>query len=90
MQRRNFRKATGTIITASTLPATAAFAMEQETKSRTVLHMNRNWRYHPSKVQGAHLASFKPVWKRAMKLLFMLEPFPIMCYRIHPALRDSE
>ncbi len=58
MQRRNFLKATGTIIAASTLPVTAAFAVEPEPKSRTVLPINRNWRYHPSKVEGAHLATF--------------------------------
>ena len=55
MQRRDFLKATGTIIAASTLPA---FALEPEQKSRTVLPINRNWRYHPSKVEGSHLASF--------------------------------
>ena len=58
MQRRDFLKATGTMIAASSLPTTAAFAAEPEPKSRTVLPMNRNWRYHPSKVEGAHLANF--------------------------------
>src|ERR1700733_7507366 len=58
MQRRDFLKATGTMIAASSLPTTAAFAAEPEPESRTVLPMNRNWRYHPSKVEGAHLANF--------------------------------
>src|SRR5579862_3706364 len=58
MQRREFIKATGTILAASTLPKAAAFASDPEPKGRTVLPLNRNWRYHPSKVEGAHLASF--------------------------------
>jgi beta-galactosidase len=58
MQRRDFLKATGTIIAASNLPSPSIFAVEPETRSRTVLPMNRNWRYHPSKVEGAHLATF--------------------------------
>ncbi len=58
MQRREFIKATGTLLAASTLPNTAAFALDPESKGRTVLPLNRNWRYHPTKVNGAHLASF--------------------------------
>jgi beta-galactosidase len=66
MQRRDFLKATGTIIAASTLPSTSAFAVDPDLKSRVVLPMNRKWRYQPSKVEGAHLsafndASFEPV-----------------------------
>jgi beta-galactosidase len=58
MLRRDFIKATGTVIAASALPSTAAFATEQGTQSRTVLPINRKWRYHPSKVEGAHLSNF--------------------------------
>ena len=58
MQRRDFLKATGTIIAASTLPSASAFAVDPDPKSRVVLPMNRKWRYHPSKVEGAHLSSF--------------------------------
>jgi beta-galactosidase len=58
MQRRDFLKATGTILAASSLPVTSVFAVESEGKSRAVLPINRNWRYHPSKVEGAHLATF--------------------------------
>jgi beta-galactosidase len=58
MLRREFIKATGTVIAASALPSTAIFAAEQGTKGRTVLPINRKWRYHPSKVEGAHLPAF--------------------------------
>jgi len=57
MLRRDFIKATGTLIAASTLPATTAFA-ESGRQARTILPINRKWRYHPSKVEGAHLAAF--------------------------------
>jgi len=58
MLRRDFIKATGTVIAASALPSAAAFAAEQGSQIRTVLPINRKWRYHPSKVEGAHLAEF--------------------------------
>jgi beta-galactosidase len=58
MLRRDFIKAAGTVIAGSTLPVPTAFAVEHEIKSRTILPINRNWRYHPSKVEGAHLATF--------------------------------
>ena len=60
MQRRDFLKTAGTIFAGSTLSATAAFAAEpeREATSRTVLPINRNWRFHPARVEGAHLASF--------------------------------
>jgi beta-galactosidase len=58
MLRRDFIKATGTVIAASALPSAAAFAAEKGSPARTVLPINRKWRYHPSKVDGAHLATF--------------------------------
>ena len=58
MQRRDFLKAAGTIIAASSLPVAPVFAEERERSRREVLPLNRNWRYHPSKVEGAHLATF--------------------------------
>ena len=58
MLRRDFIKATGTVIAASALPSNTALAVERETQSRTVLPINRKWRYHPSKVEGAHLSNF--------------------------------
>ena len=66
MLRREFIKATGTVIAASALPSTAVFAADQRAHARTILPINRRWRYHPAKVDGAHLpafndAAFEPV-----------------------------
>jgi beta-galactosidase len=58
MLRRDFIKATGTVIAASALPSRAAFASGPESQTRTVLPINRKWRYHPSRVEGAHLVVF--------------------------------
>ena len=58
MLRREFIKATGTVLAASALPATAVFAAGQATATRTILPINRKWRYHPAKVEGAHLPTF--------------------------------
>ena len=61
MLRREFIKATGTVIAVSTLPGSAVFAAEQGTQGRTILPINRKWRYHPARVEGAHLATFNDV-----------------------------
>ena len=58
MLRREFIKATGTVIAASALPGTTVFAAEKGTQTRTILPINRKWRYHPAKVEGAHLPAF--------------------------------
>jgi beta-galactosidase len=58
MQRREFIKMTGALIAASNLPTASASAQATVSGSRTVLPMNRSWRYKPSKVEGAHVASF--------------------------------
>ncbi len=58
MLRRNFIKTTASLLAASTLPTPAAFAVDGSTQSRTVLPINRNWRFHPAKLEGAHLPSF--------------------------------
>jgi beta-galactosidase len=58
MLRRDFIKATGTVLAASALSSTAAASTEAPAQSRTVLPINRRWRYHPSKVEGAHLVDF--------------------------------
>ena len=58
MLRREFIKATGTVLAATALPSMAVLPGEQESRGRTVLPINRKWRYHPSKVEGAHLATF--------------------------------
>lgn len=59
MLRRDFIKTTGTLLAASTLPSAAALASSTESApTRSVLPINRNWRYHPAKVEGAHAPEF--------------------------------
>jgi beta-galactosidase len=55
MQRREFLKFTATALAATALPS---FAAETSQQGRTVLPINRKWRFHPSVVEGAHLPSF--------------------------------
>jgi beta-galactosidase len=58
MLRRDFIKTTASLLAVSTLPAKAALPESDGPKSRLVLSLNRNWRFHPSAVQGAHLPEF--------------------------------
>ncbi len=58
MQRREFIKFTGSALAATALPSAVAFAADAPSKGRRVLSLNRNWRYRPEKVDGAHLADF--------------------------------
>jgi beta-galactosidase len=58
MQRREFIKLSGTVMAASALRGASAWAVGNEGAGRTTLPLNRNWRYKPSKVDGAHLATF--------------------------------
>ena len=58
MLRRDFIKTTASFIAASTIPASTSFAASNPPVSRTVLPINRNWRFHPAKVEGAHLPGF--------------------------------
>lgn len=59
MLRRDFIKTTGTLLAASTLPSAAALASSTENgATRSVVPINRNWRYHPAKVEGAHAPGF--------------------------------
>jgi beta-galactosidase len=58
MQRREFLKFTVTAAAGSALRPASAFAAEPSSQGRAILPINRNWRYHPGKVEGAHLASF--------------------------------
>jgi Beta-galactosidase/beta-glucuronidase len=57
MDRRDFLKTTGTLLAATTLPAAAAFA-DESAAGRVILPLNRGWRFHPSKVAGAHEVAF--------------------------------
>jgi beta-galactosidase len=58
MLRRDFIKTTGTLLAASTLPSASALASSESRQTRSVLPINRNWRYHPAKVEGAQAAEF--------------------------------
>ena len=58
MLRRDFIKTTGTLLAASTLPGAAAFASAEDAQTRSILPINRNWRYHPAKVEGAQAPDF--------------------------------
>lgn len=58
MLRRDFIKTTGTLLVASTLPGAAAFASAEDAQTRSILPINRNWRYHPAKVEGAQAPDF--------------------------------
>lgn len=58
MLRRDFIKTTGTLLAVSTLPSAAALASSDNRQTRSVLPINRNWRYHPAKVEGAQAPEF--------------------------------
>jgi beta-galactosidase len=58
MQRREFLKFTSTALAVSVLPSSALFAVDTPASGRTILPINRKWRYHPTVVEGAHLPSF--------------------------------
>jgi beta-galactosidase len=60
MIRREFLKTTGAVVAAATMPAIAVRA-ESGSEGRTVLPINRNWRYHPAKVEGAESPDFDDV-----------------------------
>jgi beta-galactosidase len=58
MDRRVFLQRTGTLLAAATLPGVPAFSEEPTAYGRSVLPINRGWRYHPSKVAGAEAPEF--------------------------------
>src|SRR5580693_5673529 len=58
MRRRDFLKTTSTLLAATTLPSIPAIAAEPSAQGRIVLPMNRGWRYHPDKVEGAEAVTF--------------------------------
>ena len=57
MRRREFLKTSATVAAAATLP-TVAFGAPAEASPRTILPINRGWRYKPSKVDGAEAVTF--------------------------------
>ena len=58
MDRRDFLKTTSTLLAASAFPGAQALSAEHLTQGRVCLPMNRGWRYHPSKVDGAEAVTF--------------------------------
>jgi beta-galactosidase len=58
MIRRDFLKTAGAVVASTALPGSPVFADEQISAGRTILPMNRDWRYHPARVDGAELTSF--------------------------------
>src|SRR3954451_18845248 len=57
MIRRDFIKTAGAVVASAALSPSAMRAQET-TPGRTILPINRNWRYHPAKVAGAESADF--------------------------------
>jgi len=58
MLRRDFIKTSSSALVATTLPLPVTFREDREIKVRSILPINRNWRFHPGKVEGAHLPEF--------------------------------
>ena len=58
MERREFLKTTGTLAAAAALPHAASLAATQTRSGRTILPLNRNWRFHPAKADGAESPAF--------------------------------
>ncbi len=58
MIRRDFIKTAGAVLATTALSTSAMRAEETTSQGRTILPINRNWRYHPSKVQGAESPDF--------------------------------
>src|SRR5947209_745223 len=63
MHRRDFLKTAGSLVAGAAVPGAAALAAPAEADlpiaaGRKILPLNRNWRYHPSKVAGAELPEF--------------------------------
>ena len=58
MLRRDFLKTTGTLLAAASLPAASALAAQGESGSRSILPLNRNWRYRAAKIKGAESPAF--------------------------------
>jgi beta-galactosidase len=58
MDRRDFLKTTSTLLAATALPGVPALYAEEPAHGRLNLPMNRGWRYHPGKIEGAHAVDF--------------------------------
>lgn len=58
MIRRDFLKVAGTVAASAALPAVPAFAQGKGPAGRLILPINRNWRFHPAKLEGAESPQF--------------------------------
>ncbi len=58
MRRRDFIKTSASVLAASTLAPGRVLAQAGGSPSRAILPINRGWRYHPAKIEGAHLPGF--------------------------------
>ncbi len=58
MMRRDFLKTASAVVATAALPDSQLLAEDQIVPGRVILPMNRNWRYHPAKVEGADSLSF--------------------------------
>ena len=58
MKRRDFLKTSGILAAAAALPGTASLALAPEMTGRKILPINRNWRFHPGKIERAEATSF--------------------------------
>jgi beta-galactosidase len=56
--RRDFIKTTASVLAATKLATGQAFSLDNQLQTRSVLPINRNWRFHPGKVGGVHLPGF--------------------------------
>ncbi len=58
MIRRDFIKSAGVALASAAFSGSSALAEERIVAGRTIFPLNRNWRYHPTKVAGAESAGF--------------------------------
>jgi len=58
MHRRDFLKTTSTLLAASAIPGVPALSAESSDRGRQIFPINRGWRYHPGKVDGAEAVTF--------------------------------
>ncbi len=58
MIRRDFIKTAGAVLASAALPVSGLAAQDDASAGRAILPINRKWRYHPSKVEGAESPDF--------------------------------
>ena len=58
MDRRDFLKASSTLLAATAFPVVPELSSEPLAPGRVTIPINRGWRYSPHKVEGAHAVEF--------------------------------